>query len=69
MPTLFIHHPEDPITPYSDAWRIFQEYEGSKEFVTPRIEAARGSHMTGLFDAEVRRRVIQFLKTHLNESH
>ncbi|HWY78677.1 MAG TPA: hypothetical protein VN281_23895 [Verrucomicrobiae bacterium] len=63
MPVLFIHHPGDPVTPYSDARRIFERYDGPKEFVVPRIEPTRGFHMTGNFDSAVCSRVIRFLET------
>jgi pimeloyl-ACP methyl ester carboxylesterase len=63
VPALFIHHSGDPITPYSDACRIFEGYDGPKEFIVPRIDPARGFHMTGNFDSAVRSRVIRFLQT------
>lgn len=68
MPALFIHHPQDPETPYRDALRIFENYGGPKELINPRIETGQDFHMTGNFDPEVRARVIRFLKRNLRSS-
>jgi pimeloyl-ACP methyl ester carboxylesterase len=65
VPALFIHHPQDPVTPYRDARRIFERYEGEKKFVEPNIEAGKGSHMTGQTYPEVRAEVIEFLRRRL----
>lgn len=66
IPALFVHHPNDGVTPYTEARRIFGEYDGPKEFIIPNIDGSRGFHMTGNFDSEIKAKVINFIKQHLN---
>jgi pimeloyl-ACP methyl ester carboxylesterase len=65
VPALFIHHPQDPVTPYRDARRIFERYEGEKKFVEPKIVPGKDLHMTGQIYPEVRAEVIEFLRGRL----
>jgi pimeloyl-ACP methyl ester carboxylesterase len=67
IPTLFIHRPEDPVTPYRDARRLFEAYAGPKEFINPRIDAKKGYHMAGMFDPDLRSRIVSFLKQSLRK--
>ncbi len=58
IPALFIHQPQDSVTPYRDVRRVFDEYEGPKELLIPQTNPQRSSHMTANFDPETRLRVI-----------
>lgn len=66
VPALFIHHPRDPVTPYTDARRIFENYTGPKEFIVPNLDEHRGFHMTGYSDLAVREKVLSFLRRYLS---
>jgi hypothetical protein len=65
IPALFIHHPEDKVTPYRSAHRIFERYYGPKEWITLQTEHSKEFHMTASDDLEVRGRVIDFLENQL----
>ena len=65
VPALFIHHPEDKITPYRIARRIFNRYHGPKEWITLEKKHSWERHMTASYDAEIKEEVVRFLKRRL----
>ena len=67
MPALFIHHPQDRVTPYRGARRLFDQYPGPKEMLVPQIADGNDLHMTGNSDPRVRSAVVGFLQHNLQE--
>jgi pimeloyl-ACP methyl ester carboxylesterase len=65
VPALFIHHPEDPVTPYRGACHIYENYAGPKEFIRLETENA-DLHMAGQTKPEVQAQVLSFLRRHLH---
>ena len=66
IPTMFIHHPGDRITPCRAARRIFQQYEGPKEWIALRTARSWECHMSASYEPEVTERIVRFLKARLN---
>jgi hypothetical protein len=66
IPALFVHHPKDKITPYRAARRIFEQYEGPKEWLIVQADHSWERHMTASYDREISERVIRFLQDRLN---
>jgi hypothetical protein len=62
VPALFIHHPEDKITPYRTAQKIFTQYRGPKKWITLEKQHSRERHMTGSYDIEIQQEIVSFLK-------
>lgn len=62
IPTLFIHHPEDRVTPYRVARRVYQRYDGPKEFIELKVDYTGEFHMTGAYEPEIQQRIVAFLE-------
>jgi len=63
IPALFIHHPDDRVTPYRIAHRTYERYEGPKEFIDLHADRTGEFHMTGAFEPEIRARVVAFIES------
>src|SRR5258706_750604 len=64
VPALFIHHPGDKITPYRIARRIFDKYQGPKQWVTLEKKHSWERHMTAGYDLEIQAEIVHFLRSH-----
>jgi pimeloyl-ACP methyl ester carboxylesterase len=66
IPALFIHHPNDRVTPYGNAHRIFEQYPGPKELIILHTEHSLVNHMTANSDPAVCGKITGFLKEKLS---
>lgn len=65
VPVLFLHNPSDPLAPYDAARRLFDSYEGPKEFIDTKAAAGTDAHYGSVSDPEAKAKVLAFLKLHL----
>jgi hypothetical protein len=65
IPALFIHHPRDRITPYRTARKIYQQYEGPKEWLELDYNGNNARHMIASGDEHVTRSILAFLRSRL----
>ena len=65
VPVLFLHNPNDPLAPYDSARRLYDSYQGPKEFVDTKVAPGADAHYGSVSDAEARAKVLAFLKLHL----
>ena len=66
VPVLFLHNRNDPLAPYDSARRIFDSYQGPKEFIdTRQVSGGADAHYGSMTDPEARAKVLAFLKHHL----
>lgn len=65
VPSLFIHHRKDRITPYRTARQIYERYEGPKEWITLVSEGNPARHMIATLDPAVTNRILKFLRARL----
>lgn len=65
VPVLFLHNPNDPLAPYDSARRLFDSYQGPKEFIDTNAAPGTDAHYGSVSDPEARTRVLAFLKVHL----
>ncbi len=65
VPVSFLHNPNDPLVPYDSARRLFDSYQGPKEFIDTRTAPGADAHYGSVSDPEARARVLAFLKLHL----
>ncbi len=65
VPVLFLHNPNDPLAPYDSARRLFDSYQGPKEFIDTNAAPGTDAHYGSVSDPEARTRVLEFLKLHL----
>jgi pimeloyl-ACP methyl ester carboxylesterase len=65
VPVLFLHNHNDPLAPYDSARRLFDGYQGPKEFIDTREVSGPDAHYGSVSDPEARARVLAFLKHHL----
>ena len=64
VPILFLHNP-DPLAPYDSARRLFDGYQGPKEFIDTRTAPGGDAHFGSVSDPDARARVLAFLKLRL----
>jgi pimeloyl-ACP methyl ester carboxylesterase len=64
VPVLFLHNANDPLAPYQSARRLFNSYQGPKEFIDTNAAGA-DAHYGSVSDPQARARVLAFLKLHL----
>lgn len=62
VPALFIHHPQDKITPFRSARRVFDKYQGPKKWLTLEKKHSWERHMTGAYNVEIQKEIVAFLK-------
>lgn len=67
VPALFIHHPEDRVTPYRIARRIYERYEGPKEFMVLQTDRTGEFHMTGAYESDIKDKIAGFVQHVLRE--
>jgi pimeloyl-ACP methyl ester carboxylesterase len=65
VPVLFLHNTNDPLAPYGSARRLFDSYQGPKEFIDTNFQPGADAHYGSVSDPEARPRVLAFLKLHL----
>ena len=65
VPVLFLHNANDPLAPYQSARRLFDDYQGPKEFIDTNAAPGADAHYGSVSDPEARARVLAFLKLHL----
>jgi pimeloyl-ACP methyl ester carboxylesterase len=65
IPALFIHHPRDRITPYRTARKIYEQYEGQKEWLELDYDGNNARHMIASGRGDVTSRILGFLHSHL----
>jgi uncharacterized protein len=65
VPVLFLHNPNDPLAPYDSAKRLFDGYQGPKEFIDTRAAPGADAHYGSVSDPDARAKVLAFLKLHL----
>lgn len=64
-PILFVHNRDDPTAPYDAARRLYDDYQGPKEFLdTMKLDSSQ-AHMGSAFDKDAQAKVLAFLKQHL----
>ena|ERR1700687_1670012 len=66
VPVLFLHNHDDPLVPYDSARRLFDAYQGPKEFIDTIKTSGSDAHYGSVSDPEARTRVLAFLKHHLS---
>ncbi|SDY69192.1 alpha/beta hydrolase [Nitrosomonas halophila] len=66
IPIIFVHHPNDRVTPYRQALDLFGQYRGSKQFIVPRRANPPHYHANLGHDANTQKIIIQFLQTYLS---
>jgi predicted alpha/beta hydrolase len=67
VPVLFLHNPNDPLAPYDSARRLFDSYQGPKEFIDTKAAPGADAHYGSVSDSEARTRVLTFLKLRLGK--
>ena len=65
VPVLFLHNSNDPLAPYDSARRLFDSYQGPKEFIDTKVAPGADAHYGSLSDSEARTKVLAFLRLHL----
>jgi len=65
-PIHFVHNPDDPLAPYDAARRLFDGYQGPKEFFETRKLDSSQAHMGSAFDDAAQGKVLAFLKQNLS---
>jgi alpha/beta superfamily hydrolase len=65
VPVLFLHNTNDPLAPYDSARRLFDSYQGPKEFIDTKAALGADAHYGSVSDSEARARVLAFLRLHL----
>jgi len=65
IPVLFLHNTNDPLAPYDSARRLFDSYQGPKEFIDTKAAPGADAHYGSVSDSEARARVLAFLRLHL----
>lgn len=65
-PILFVHNRADPLAPYDAARRLFDGYQGPKEFLDTRQLDASEAHMGSAFDDTAQAKILAFLKEQLS---
>jgi pimeloyl-ACP methyl ester carboxylesterase len=65
VPVLFLHNRADPLAPYDSARRLFDSYQGPKEFIDTNAAPGADAHYGSVSDSEARASVLAFLKLHL----
>ncbi|MGG7056328.1 alpha/beta hydrolase [Nitrosomonas sp. ANs5] len=66
IPIIFVHHPDDRVTPYRQALSLFSKYRGSKQFLVPQQANPPHYHANLRNDESTQKIIIQFLQTHLS---
>ena len=64
-PILFVHNRADPLAPYDAARRLFDSYQGPKEFVETRQLDSSEAHLGSAFDPTAQAKILAFLKQNL----
>jgi predicted alpha/beta hydrolase len=65
VPVLFLHNHNDPLAPYASARRLFDSYQGPKEFIDTREVSGADAHYGSVSDPEAQAKVLAFVKHHL----
>jgi len=67
-PILFIHHPDDSVTPFRDARRLFDLYRGEKQLLIPSKTEPQAHANLG-DDANAQRALVEFLILRVQGDH
>ncbi|HKN00418.1 MAG TPA: hypothetical protein VJX23_07865 [Candidatus Binataceae bacterium] len=62
---LFVHNPADPMVPYDSARRLYDGYQGQKQFLDTKTVPGTDAHFGSVSDPEARAKILAFLKQHL----
>ena len=65
IPILFLHNQQDPLAPYDSARRLYDGYQGPKQFVDTTNAPGSDAHFGSVSDPKARARVLAFLREHL----
>jgi pimeloyl-ACP methyl ester carboxylesterase len=65
VPLLFLHNTNDQLAPYDSARRLFDSYQGPKEFLDTRPAPGADAHYGSVSDPGARAKVLTFLTLHL----
>jgi len=65
-PILFVHNRDDALAPYDAARRLFDGYQGPKEFFDTKKLDSSQAHMGSFFDAQAQAKILAFLKQQLS---
>jgi pimeloyl-ACP methyl ester carboxylesterase len=68
VPILFLHHPQDRVTPFRIARRIFNRYHGPKQWITLQKDLLWENHMTASYEAGTSAEILRFFKAHLQDT-
>ncbi|SDX99310.1 alpha/beta hydrolase [Nitrosomonas sp. Nm33] len=66
IPIIFIHHPDDAVTPFERAFDLFSAYQGDKQFLIPRHPVPPQYHTSLLNDMKIQNEIVRFLQDHLS---
>ncbi|WP_169303080.1 serine aminopeptidase domain-containing protein [Thalassotalea mangrovi] len=58
---MFIHHPNDVLTPYVQAVDIFDAYQGEKVFIEARVSLPPQYHQSIWYDSELQSQILRFI--------
>jgi predicted alpha/beta hydrolase len=64
-PILFVHNRDDTLAPYDAARRLYEGYQGPKEFFETKKLDSSQAHMGSFFDATAQAKILAFLKKNL----
>ncbi len=65
-PILFVHNRDDALAPYDAARRLYDGYQGPKEFFDTKKLDSSQAHMGSFFDDQARAKILAFLKQQLS---
>ncbi|WP_074903011.1 alpha/beta hydrolase [Nitrosomonas communis] len=66
IPITFVHHPDDVVTPFEQAFDLFSTYQGNKQFLIPRYSMPPQYHTSLLNDVTIQNEIVRFLQDHLS---
>jgi len=61
-PALFVHHPQDTVTPYRGAIELYEAYPGPKSFVVPKEPHPPEYHMNYTSDEAAQGETLRFIR-------
>ncbi len=66
IPIIFVHHPDDVVTPFERAFDLFSTYQGDKQFFISRHSIPLQYHTSLLNDVKIQNEIVRFLQDHLS---
>ena len=67
-PALFVHHPQDTVTPYRGAIELYEAYPGPKSFVVPKEPHPPEYHMNYTSDEAAQGETLRFIRRVLSKA-